>query len=140
MKISRKVYFIAFITILIIEVIIALYVHDNFIRPYVGDILAIICIYFLAKTVFLEKIKNLSLYILLFSIMVEFIQYFQIFNNLTKNNYILKIILGATFDVKDIICYIIGYLIIIGLERYLTNKAKWGVETMKKKSVDNPIF
>ena len=56
--------------------------------------------------------------------MVEFIQYFQIFNNLTKNNYILKIILGATFDVKDIICYIIGYLIIIGLERYLTNKAK----------------
>ena len=124
MKRSRICYFIVFTTILIIEVIIALYIHDNFIRPYVGDILAIICIYFLAKTVFLEKIKNLSLYILLFSIMVEFIQYFQIFNNLTKKNYILKIILGSTFDVKDIICYIIGYLIIIGLERYLTNKAK----------------
>ena len=124
MKISRISYFIAFITILIIEVIIALYVHDNFIRPYVGDILAIICIYFLAKTVFLDKIKNLSLYILLFSIIVEFIQYFQIFNNLTNDNYVLKIILGATFDVKDIICYISGYLIIIVLEKYLTNKAK----------------
>lgn len=46
MKKSRLSYFIVFIIVLIIEVIIALYVHDNFIRPYVGDILAIICIYF----------------------------------------------------------------------------------------------
>lgn len=121
MKISRLSYFIAFISILIIEVIIALYVHDNFIRPYVGDILVIICIYFLAKTVFLQKIKNLSLYILIFSIMVEFVQYFQIFNNLTNDNYILKIILGATFDIKDIICYIIGYLITIVLEKDWVN-------------------
>ena len=122
MKISRVKYFILFVIVLMVEVMIALFVHDNFIRPYVGDILVILCMYFFAKFIVLDKIKNLSLYLLIFSIIIELIQYFQLFNNLTSNHRILKIILGATFDVKDILCYIIGYFMIILFEKHYKTK------------------
>lgn len=72
--------------------------------------------------------------------MVEVIQYFQIFNNLTRDNYVLKIILGATFDVKDIICYIIGYLIIKGMNltmEYLDILDENGNKTGEKDTREN---
>ena len=113
MKSKRVKYFIGFIIIFLIEVFIAVHVHDNFIRPYIGDILIIICIYLFAKTIFLNKLKYLSLYILILAIVVEVMQYF----NLANNNRVMKIILGSTFDIKDIVCYVIGYIIIVLTEK-----------------------
>ena len=40
-KAGRWRYFVIFLLLLIIEVLIALYVHDDFIRPYIGDVLVI---------------------------------------------------------------------------------------------------
>ena len=42
---KRLVYLSATIILLITEVLIALYVHDDFIRPYVGDAIVVIVIY-----------------------------------------------------------------------------------------------
>ncbi len=41
----RPVYALATALVFIIEVLIALYMHDAFIRPYGGDILAVILVY-----------------------------------------------------------------------------------------------
>lgn len=114
---KRIKYLIGFIIILIIEILIALYVHDNYIRPYVGDILVIICIYLLLRTIIPEKVKYLSLYVLILAILVEIMQYFNFTDMLTAQNKILKIALGSTFDIKDIICYVIGYITIVLIER-----------------------
>ena len=43
------------VTLLVIEVLIALFVHDSFVRPYLGDVLAVIFVYFLGRVFFPEK-------------------------------------------------------------------------------------
>ena len=42
---KRLYYLIVFITLMVIEVLIAVYVHDSFIRPYIGDILVMGVLY-----------------------------------------------------------------------------------------------
>lgn len=83
MKINKR-YLAIFLILLIIEVFIALFVHDNFIRPYIGDVL------------------------------VEVLQYFRIVELLhLQNSRFFTILIGTSFDVKDIICYFVGTLILI---------------------------
>ena len=47
----RIEYAIVFILLLLIEVFIALFVHDKFIRPYVGDALVVIVLYFAVRII-----------------------------------------------------------------------------------------
>ena len=113
---KRMKYLLGFIITIILEVLIALHVHDNFIRPYVGDILVIICIYLLLRTIIPDKIKYLALYVFILGIIVEVMQYFNFTNMISGRSRILKIALGSTFDIKDIVCYVIGYIIIVFTE------------------------
>lgn len=115
---KRIRYFITFITILIIECLIATFLNRGFIRENVGDILVIPCIYTMLRIIFLQKFKYLDLYVLIFAIIVEILQLLNITTFLANNNKVLSIALGGTFDIKDIICYIIGYAIIIVCKRY----------------------
>ena len=45
MLLFRRSYFSFFVLLFIIEVLIALFVNDRLIRPYVGDFLVVILIY-----------------------------------------------------------------------------------------------
>ena len=107
MKINKR-YLVAFLILLIIEIFIALFVHDNFIRPYIGDVLVVIVIYTFIRGIIGRKIKNLPIYIFLFGVLVEVLQYFRIVEILHLQN-----LIGTSFDVKDIICYFVGTLILI---------------------------
>ena len=91
-----------------------------------GDILVVICLYTFSKSIFLDKIKRLSLYVLICAVIVEILQYFNYAQILFGDNKIIKTLLGSSFDIKDILCYVMGYLIIILVERSL-NRRK-GVE------------
>ena len=42
---KRTAYGIATFILLTIEVLIALFVHDAFVRPYIGDVLVVVVIY-----------------------------------------------------------------------------------------------
>ena len=42
---KRILYGIATIILLVVEVLIALFVHDSIIRPYLGDVLVVVVIY-----------------------------------------------------------------------------------------------
>ncbi len=110
---KRIIYLILFSIIFIIECLIAIFLKQGFIRENVGDILVVPCIYTLLRVVFPQKIKYLALYVLIFAIIVEILQLLNITTILSNNNKILSIVLGGTFDVKDIICYIIGFVSII---------------------------
>ena len=52
-----------FLALLATEVLIALFVHDDFVRPYLGDVLVVPVIFFLLRAAFPERIKLLPLYI-----------------------------------------------------------------------------
>lgn len=112
-KKKRLLYLLATIIFLIIEVLIALFVHDKFIRPYVGDILVVIVLYTFVRIKIPERCKLLPLYIFIFAAMVEILQYFKIVELLgLENNRFLSVLIGTVFDVKDIICYGVGCLLL----------------------------
>ena len=109
----RKKYAAAFILLVLVEIFIALYVHDNFIRPYIGDVLVVCVIYCAIRTVFPDGIKLLVLWIFLFAVLTEFLQYIGILNILGLNgNAFFRVLMGAVFDWKDIICYGIGCILL----------------------------
>ena len=113
-KTERIKYSILFILFLIIEIIIALFIKDNFIRPYVGDMLVVILLYCLVRIVIPIKYKLLPIYIFLFAIMVEISQYFNIVKFLgLEDNRFFRILIGSVFDVKDIISYGVGCVLLL---------------------------
>jgi predicted membrane channel-forming protein YqfA (hemolysin III family) len=113
MKINIK-YLIAFIILFLIEVGIALFINDRIIRPYIGDILIIILMYTFIKSFTKKDIRLLSIYLFIFAVFVEVIQLFNIIELVgLHNNIILSIILGSTFDLKDILCYLIGSIVLL---------------------------
>lgn len=59
----RLIYMLLFWALLATEVLIALFVHDDFVRPYLGDVLVVPMIFFLLRVAFPERIKLLPLYI-----------------------------------------------------------------------------
>lgn len=110
---KRLAYFIAMVLLFGIEVLIALFVHDNFIRPYVGDVLVVVLIYTFVQIFFPEKIRLLPLYIFLFAAGVEVLQYFKIAEVLgLSDNRILSVVIGSVFDWKDIVCYGVGCVLL----------------------------
>ena len=113
MRSRRVTYFIVTIVLLIIEVMIALFVHDNIIRPYVGDVLVVVVIYTFIRIFIPNKVKLLPLYIFLFGTCVELMQYINIVKLLgLQDNKFFSVLVGTTFDIKDIICYGVGCLLI----------------------------
>ena len=105
----RIEYAIVFILLLLIEVFIALFVHDKFIRPYVGDALVVIVLYFAVRIIIPKECKMLPLYIFIFAAGVECLQYFNIVEVLgLEGNKFISVLIGSVFDIKDIICYAAG--------------------------------
>lgn len=124
MKINYK-YLISSIILFMIEVIIALFIDDKIIRPYIGDILVIILMYTFIRSFIKKPIKFLSIYLFVFATFVEIIQYFKILELIgLQNNKILSIILGSTFDIKDVLCYLIGSIILLVFDNRNTLKEK----------------
>lgn len=110
---KRLVYLLATIILFITEVLIALYVHDNFIRPYVGDAIVVIVIYTFVRILIPEKGRLLPLYIFLFAVVVEILQGIHIVNILgVADNRFLRTLIGDSFDIKDILCYGVGCILL----------------------------
>lgn len=98
-----------FLALLTTEVFIALFVHDDFVRPYIGDVLVVPVIFFLVRAAFLERIKLLPLYVFLFAAAVEVGQYFNFVKLLRLDGIrFFRILLGSTFSLWDIACYFAG--------------------------------
>ena len=105
----RMVYVVSFILILTIEIFIALFVRDNFIRPYVGDMLVTVLICCFVRLFIPEKFSHAPLFVFIFSTFVEIGQYFDFVKLLgLDKNLFFSTLLGRTFSVADIICYGIG--------------------------------
>ena len=95
------------------EVLIALFVHDRFIRPYIGDVLVVVVIYTFIRIWIPDSVRLLPLYVFLFAAGVEILQYFNIVELLgVQDNVFLRTIIGTSFDVKDILCYAVGCMLV----------------------------
>ena len=114
---KRILYGIATMILLAIEVLIALFVHDSIIRPYIGDVLVVVVIYTFVRIFVPERVELLPLYIFVFAVGVELLQLVNILDLLgLRDNGFFRVLLGSVFDIKDVICYAVGCLILGGYE------------------------
>jgi hypothetical protein len=119
---NRKFFLLA-LALFIIEVLIALYVRDAFVRPYVGDYLVVMLIYCGVRTFFKVPVVKTAIGVLLFSYLIETLQYFQIVNRLgLQDNTVARTVIGYGFDWMDMVAYTLGALTILFLERKNLNK------------------
>lgn len=122
---SRFCYAAAFLLLFCMEVLIALYVHDSFVRPYLGDVLAVIVVYCFVRVFLPERVRLLPLCVFLFAAGVEVLQYFQLVDRLgLADNRFLRILLGSVFDWKDIVCYTAGCALLAGWELWLCRRGR----------------
>jgi hypothetical protein len=120
----RMIYLIAFFLLVAIEVLIALFVHDRFVRPYIGDVIIIFVIYCFVRMIIPDGIKLLPLYIFIFALAIEIGQYFNYVTLLgLDNNSFFRIFLGTSFSFADIICYAVGGVICFAEEYFHKRKA-----------------
>jgi len=114
MKITFRLrFFIPFLLLFITEVLIALFINDNVIRPYIGDVLVVILIYFFVRTLFTFRHVQVAIGVLIFSYAVESAQYFNVVNLLgLQHNGIARIVIGTSFSVFDLFAYTAGIVML----------------------------
>ena len=121
---KRLPYLLAFIPLLLLEIIIAVFVHDRFIRPYVGDVLVTVLLCCLGRVIHPEKPRWLAVWVLLFSFAVEGLQGLNIAGKLGLTGTWLGILIGSTFDLADMVCYAVGCLLFFFAEWIAVEKQK----------------
>ena len=115
--------FLISIIIFFIEVLIAKFVDDAFIRPYGGDILVVILIYYFLSAFINISFWWMALFVLLFSYLVETLQYFNLVKILgLQHSRLARIVIGTSFSWLDILCYTVGIFIVILIENRKGNK------------------
>lgn len=117
LRFDKKSFFI-FLLIFLAEVIIALFLYDPIIRPYAGDILVVMLIYYFIKSFLQTNPLYIAVGVLLFAYLVEFGQYIkliEIFN--LQDNKLARVIIGTSFSWIDMLCYTIGAIICIVIDR-----------------------
>ncbi len=113
---TRLKYLIVLFLLLAVEVCIALFVHDQYLRPYGGDIIVVWVIYCMVQAVLGGKNNHYitALGVLVFAYIVEFLQKMNIVEVLgLGNSRFLRILIGTTFSVSDLVCYTIGTAITV---------------------------
>jgi hypothetical protein len=123
----NKGYFAIAVLLFLVEVIIALFVEDNFIRPYFGDVLVVILIYFFIQSFFQIRVLPLAIGVLAFSFLIEFLQYVNFIEILgLEKSKLASTLIGNSISWKDFIAYVAGILIVLLVENYRLNHHFFG--------------
>ncbi|HLN95656.1 MAG TPA: DUF2809 domain-containing protein [Flavobacterium sp.] len=110
-------YFAASVALFLIEVSIALFVHDHFIRPYFGDTLVVILLYCTVRTVFKVRMLPTALGVLLFAFWIEFLQYCNFIYWLGwEHSTLARTVIGHSAAWEDVWAYVGGFLLIVLVE------------------------
>lgn len=113
--------------LLITEVLIALFVQDRFVRPYLGDVLVVVLLYCFVRVAVPVGLRGLPLYLLVVAAVVEFGQYLDILSLIGVGaNSPLRIVFGTSFAWADLVCYAAGAALCAGIDR-LIQKRRNGV-------------
>lgn len=103
---KRLCYAAAFLLLFAAEVLIGFF-GSGFVRNSLGDVLAVTAVYCAARVILTEKPRLLSLWVTGFAVLVELVQLTD-FSTLFGEGTLFSIVVGATFDPKDILCYLAG--------------------------------
>lgn len=111
-------YLILTLLFFLTEVLIALFVSDNFIRPYFGDVLVVILMYCFVRSFMDVPVLETVIAVLLFAFLIEFFQYLNMVEILGwQKSRLAKTVLGHSFSWADVVAYITGAVAILVVEK-----------------------
>ena len=115
---SRWQYAVAALLLLLIEIAIALFVHDHFVRPYLGDVFVVILIYCSVKSVKPSlPWRSTAIAVLLFAFAIEGLQYMKLVRLLgLQHSRLARTIIGTDFAWADMWCYVAGIALVWWIE------------------------
>lgn len=114
----QKRYFILAILLFLIEVLIAVYAHDEIVRPYVGDFLVVILLYCTVKSFWNASAFVAGVSVLVLSYVIEILQYFHLVDRLgIQNSRLARTVLGTQFEWIDLISYTAGIAAVLCIEK-----------------------
>jgi hypothetical protein len=106
-------FFASSLVLLSTEICIAAFLTEGFIRHTFGDFLVVILIYCFIRSFIEAKPIYIAGAVLVFAFFIEFLQLFNVLDNLNlRHNELAVIILGSTFHVSDLIAYTLGVITI----------------------------
>lgn len=129
-------YILLTLLLLVIEIAIAVFVHDQFIRPFFGDFLAVIFVY-CGLRIFRQNILKTALISLFIAYFIEILQYFKFIEITGLIKYkVLAILIGNSFSWLDILAYSLGFVFILLIENFEILRILWKLqfESTKKPS------
>lgn len=114
-------YFCIFFILLCVEVLIAIFIKEGFIRHTFGDFLVVIMLFYFIKSFLKTTSIYVAIVVFLISFSIEFLQYIHILEFLNiQHNKTLGIIFGTTFSISDLIAYSLGILTVFLIEKKLS--------------------
>jgi Protein of unknown function (DUF2809) len=115
----NPVYLVWATVLLLVEIGIALFVHDAIIRPYIGDVLVVILMYCAVKAFLNTAVLPTAIGVLLFAFTIEVLQYLNVVKLLgLQHSSFAKTVIGTSFEWIDIAAYIAGTGLVLIAEKY----------------------
>lgn len=120
--VRRRIYIaIALLTLGLCILIVLCFARVPFIRGFLGDLLIVILIYSVLKAVYDFAATRLAIAVLLFSFLVEGLQYLKFAQRLEVSEYTLaRLTIGAVFDPMDLLAYTLGVGLICSIDLRLS--------------------
>ena len=116
---ARIVYAVLFVVILIVEILIALFVKDRFIRPYGGDFLVTVLLCCLLRIFDPQKHRLLPFWVFVFSAAIEIAQYFDVISLIGLDHIrFFRVLIGTSFSWIDLLCYAAGCAVFFMAEKF----------------------
>lgn len=111
---DRPVYAVAALAVLAIEVLIALFVRDRFVRPLLGDTLAVLLVYLALRAATPLGVIPAAAIALCIAVAIEFGQLFGLRQMLgLEHSELARVVLGSGFDPRDFTAYGAGSVLAV---------------------------
>jgi hypothetical protein len=113
----RKVHAVAALILFVVEVLIALFVKGGFVRPYLGDVLAVMLVYAVLGAVTPLGMAAALCAALGIALVIELAQALNLIGALDlADNQLARVVLGGAFDMLDMAAYVAGGMVVLAVE------------------------
>jgi hypothetical protein len=115
--VTRRGYAAAALIVLLVEIAIALFVRDTFVRPHLGDALAVILVYLVLRAGTPFRITPSSAIAFATACAIEVGQRFHMVDRLRLGDIrAARVILGTGYDPRDFLAYAAGAIALLVAE------------------------
>ncbi|MCI1187607.1 DUF2809 domain-containing protein [Hymenobacter sp. DH14] len=112
----HKTYLLAATLLLLLEIYIAGAVHDAIIRPYAGDLLAVIFLFCFASSFLTAPPRRVLLAVLGIAYLLEGLQYVHLLALLgLEHSRLARLVLGSRFAWGDMLAYSLGAVFLLAV-------------------------